>query len=272
MKNNFAFSLVLLAVFSMGSFGFVRAEDPEPQKVSKKIELFDGKSLANWYVFMKGLNKGEDPDKVFTVHDGMIHISGNGLGGITTNEAFKDYQLILEFKWGEKTWGNRVDRCRDSGLLFHSVGKDGAFGGVWMYSIEANIIEGGMGDFIVVGDRSDRFSITAETAQEKSKKNAYISQKGGKPAVVNSGRVDWYLRDPDWEDVKNFRGKNDLDKPVGEWNTMRLVCNGDKVDVYFNGTLVNHAYDVRPSGGRIQIQTEMAELFVRRITLLPLYK
>jgi hypothetical protein len=29
-----------------------------------------------------------------------------------------------------------------------------------------------------------------------------------------------------------------VDKPVGEWNTMRIIMKGDKVTVYLNGTLV----------------------------------
>ncbi len=272
MKKTLLLSLALLCVFVFCNANNARSEDPVPQKVTKKIELFDGKSLDNWYVFMKGLKKGEDPEKVFTVDNGMIHVSGNGFGCITTNNAYCDYQVIVEFKWGEKTWQSRVDRARDSGLLFHSVGEDGAFGGVWMKSIEANIIEGGVGDFIVVGDRTENFAITAETAPNKSKSNCFIWQKGGKKETINIGRLDWFGRDPEWKDAINFRGKNDLDKPHGEWNTLRLVCDGNRVDVYYNGIMVNQAFDVKPSGGRLQIQTELAEIFFRRVTLLPLDK
>ncbi|MDD3586129.1 MAG: DUF1080 domain-containing protein [Thermoguttaceae bacterium] len=272
MKKTLLLTALVAFVAIMAFAAQTNAQDPEPKTVTEKIELFNGKDLSGWYVFMKGCKKGEDPDHVFTVHDGMIHVSGNGLGGITSNEAFKNYRMIVEFKWGEKTWGRRVKRTRDSGLLFHSVGKDGAHGGIWMYSIEANIIEGGVGDFIVVGDRTDKFSLTAEVAPEKSKKNAYIWQKGGKPVTVNGGRVDWFNRDPEWEDVINFRGKNDVEKPHGQWNTLEIVADGDKVDVYVNGTLVNQAINVKPCGGRIQLQTEMAEIFYRRVTLLPLKK
>ncbi len=248
------------------------AEEPTPQVVTEKTALFNGKNLDGWSVFLNGQEPGTDPNAVFTVEDGAIHISGNGIGGITTDKAYRDYQLIVEFKWGEKSWANRVDRCRDGGVLIHSVGEPGAFGGCWYYSIEANIIEGGLGDFIVVGDGSENYALTAKVKSEKSKLGAWIYDPNGTPQRVTSGRVDWFARDPEWEDVRNFRGKDDLDKPLGEWNELKLVCQGDKVDVYVNGSLVNQAYDVKPSAGRIQFQTELAEYFIRRIELLPLEK
>jgi hypothetical protein len=36
-----------------------------------------------------------------------------------------------------------------------------------------------------------------------------------------------------------------------------------------NGTLVNEAFDVTPSAGRIQLQAELAEIFFRRWELYP---
>lgn len=268
-KLFFLFAASLAAAFFFG-LEAVRSDEPEPLRVTEKIELFDGQSLGGWYKFIKGRGRDADPKNVFSVADGLIHITGEELGCITTDRAFKDYRVVVEFKWGEKRWPPRDDRTRDSGLLVHSVGEDGAFGGVWACSIEANIIEGGMGDFIVVGDGTDRFSLTAETAPEKSKLGQSIWQKGGKPATIHGGRIDWFARDPDWADVKDFHGRSDLDKPVGEWNTLEIVADGDKLDVYFNGVLVNQGYDVKPSAGKIQLQSEMAEIYIRRVTLLPL--
>ena len=37
-----------------------------------------------------------------------------------------------------------------------------------------------------------------------------------------------------------------------------------------NGVLVNQAYRVKPSRGRIQIQSGGAEMFVRKVELIPL--
>ena len=57
---------------------------------------------------------------------------------------------MLEFKWGERTWHDRENAARDSGLLVHSNGSDGGYNGIWMPSIEVQIIEGGVGDFVPV--------------------------------------------------------------------------------------------------------------------------
>ena len=113
------------------------------------IKLFNGRNIEGMYTWIRGTTYS-DPNKVFTVKDGMIHISGNGYGGLITNQSYRDYHLILEFKWGEKTWGNRVDRTRDSGLLLHCWGPNGGYSNTWMASIEAQIIEGGVGDILVL--------------------------------------------------------------------------------------------------------------------------
>ena len=43
---------------------------------AKTLFRFDGKSLNGFYTFLKDRGRDRDPDQVFTVSDGMIHISG----------------------------------------------------------------------------------------------------------------------------------------------------------------------------------------------------
>ncbi|MFC5409273.1 DUF1080 domain-containing protein [Larkinella bovis] len=238
-------------------------------KRSKTVRLFNGKNLDNWYVFIEKRGRDQDEKKVFSVEDGYIHISGEEYGSIVTNDEFENYQLTVEFKWGDKTYAPRADRARDSGVLLHSTGPDGGYRGIWMCSIEAQIIEGGTGDMLVVGDGTDTYALTAPIAPRKEGGGRVFSPTGT-PLTIHSGRIDWYGRDPDWKDVKGFRGANDLEKPLGEWNTMVCVAEDDRVSVYLNGTLVNQATQVKPSKGRIQIQSEGAELFVRKVELRPL--
>src|SRR5688572_33340120 len=54
------------------------------------VFAFNGKDLDGWYTYLNG-EKYEDPNKVFSVQDGMLRISGQGFGGITTKQTFKDY-------------------------------------------------------------------------------------------------------------------------------------------------------------------------------------
>ena len=238
-------------------------------EVSGTIHVFNGKDLSGFYTFLKDRGRDTDPEKVFTVSDGLLHISGQEFGCVTSVDEYENYRLIVEFKWGEQTYAGRKTAARDSGVLVHSVGADGAYGGMWMHSIECQVIEGGTGDVLVVGDGTDQFKVTCPAAAELSGGCA-VFQADGKPVTINSGRVNWFGRDPDWKDVKGFRGKRDVEKPVGEWNRYECIAEGDRLTLLLNGVVVNKCFDVQPRKGRIQIQSEGAELFVRRVDVAPL--
>lgn len=235
-------------------------------KKGKSKDLFNGKDLDGWYVFLKDRGRNNDPLQVFTVQDGVIKITGEEWGCITTQKEYKDYHISLAFKWTGRTYGSRLDKARDSGLLVHSIGEDGAYSGTWMNSIEVQIIEGGTGDFIVVGDGTDRFSISSPVAEELQG-SSHVFQPGGDLVTINKGRINWWGRDPGWKDAIDFRGAKDVEKPVGEWNLLECIVEGDDITVFLNGQLVNHATQVTPNRGRIQIQAEGAELLVKDIKL-----
>jgi hypothetical protein len=256
------------------------AEDATQEAITPRgdvIPLFDGKSLDGFYTFLKD-TKYDDPRQVFRVTDGMLHITGDGLGCLTTKNQYRDYHLVLEFKWGPRTWGDRKNRTKDSGLLIHSIGADGGYGGTWMPSLEVQIIEGGMGDFILVAgnDKQDQpvpLSLTCEVDRDRD--GEVIWKQGGKRETFdlkNRQRINWYGRDPDWEDKLGFRGKQDVESPDGEWNRFDVICKGGRIQTYVNGTLVNEGFDAYPRAGRIQLQAELAEIFFRRFELWPLDK
>ena len=233
------------------------------------IDLLEGGKLDHWYTWIKGRGKDIDPKQVFTMDEGVLRISGEEWGCVTSKEEYADYHLLLEFKWGQITHGARADRARDSGLLIHSFGEDGGYSGTWMYCLEVQMIEGGTGDLLVVGDSSKTYEITAPVADEKQGSSP-VFQADGEPLTMNSGRINWWGRDPDWADVKDFRGAKDVEKPVGEWNQLEVIADGGKITVTLNGVVVNAAQDCKPTKGRLQIQAEGAELFVRTAKLTPL--
>lgn len=240
-------------------------------KEGKTTSLFNRKNLDGWYVFLRDRGRNNDPKQVFTVKDGMIRISGEEWGCITTNNNYNNYKLAVEFKWGQETFEPRKDKTRDSGVLLHSRGKDGAYSGIWMNSIECQIIEGGTGDFIVVGDGTDNFSITSPVASEKQGSSP-VFQPGGEYVTVHKGRINWFGRDPGWKDELGFRGSRDVETPVGEWNLLECVVVGEDITIFLNGILVNHATDVKPKKGKIQIQSEGAEMFVSSVNITNLAK
>ena len=255
--------LAMVLILSIANAG----KGQESHKES--IQLFDGKSLRGWYTFLQDRGRDMDPKGVFTVKDGMIRISGEEWGCITTLEEYENYKIVLEYKWGDMTHEPRLKNARDCGLLLHSQGEDGGSQGIWMHSIEAQIIEGGTGDFIVVGDGSDDFQITCQVRSD-GRGNHFFAPEGGTPLTINGGRINWYGRDPQWKDELGFRGPGDVEHPVGDWNTLECIARGDEITIYLNGTLMNKGSAVKPSRGRIQIQSEAAEIFFRRIELMPL--
>jgi len=239
------------------------------QGALETINLLEDGKLDHWYTWLKESGRDNDPKNVFTMEDGILRISGEEWGCITTNEEFENYHLVLEFKWGQITFEPRKDRARDSGLLIHSVGEDGGYSNTWMHSLEIQMIEGGTGDFIVVGNGTDDYQITAPVAEERHGTTPVFSPDG-EPVTINGGRINWWGRDPDWKDELDFRGDKDVEKPVGEWNRLEAIADGGKITVLLNGIVVNRAIDCTPQKGRIQVQSEAAELFIRRIELTPL--
>jgi hypothetical protein len=266
---------ILLPTMGIHAKDFVQkvteAGNKSKNKPDKTIKLFNGQNLNGWYTFVQNRGKNNDPKKVFTVTDGMIRISGEEWGCLTTNEEFENYRIVAEFKWGTKTFEPRLNNARDCGLLLHSQGEDGSSQGIWIHSIECQIIEGGTGDIIVVGDGTNKFSVTCTVASEKQG-NSFIFKPGGQKETINSGRINWLKRDPEWKDELGFRGEQDVEKPVGEWNTLECIADGDNLSIFLNGVLINEATNVKPQKGRIQIQSEAAEIFFRRVELTPLSK
>lgn len=226
--------------------------------------LFNGKDLTGFYTFLRGHGKNSDPEKVITVHDGMIHVTGKVFGCFTTEKEYENYHLRVEFKWGKDTYAPREKKAMDSGILLHCVGEDGAAGGVWMESIECQMIEGGTGDFILVkGKNVPKLSVTAE------QRGQWYYKPGAPAKEFTGGRINWYARSPEWKDVQGFRGADDVEKPAGEWNVLECICAGDKITNVLNGKVVNAGTNASHTKGKIIFQSEGAELFFRKIEMKP---
>ncbi len=247
----------------------------------KVVPLFNGKDLSSFYTWDRVHGRG-DPDRVFTVVDQVdgapaIRISGQHFGGIITHERYANYRIVMEYRWGLITWEPRKNSTRDSGVLLHCRGEDGNTGadfrGPWMRSVEYQIIEGGTGDMILVGGyERGQAEPLMPTLKTTITPDTRVWNPNGTPVVLMKGRhrTDWQHKDPQWKDVLGFRGGADVEKPFGEWNRLEAVCDGGDVTYYLNGTKVNEGRDGTFREGRILIQSEGAEMFVRRVELHPL--
>jgi 3-keto-disaccharide hydrolase len=250
----------------------------------KVIRLFNGKDLTNFDTWLVDF-KDKDPDKVFSVVDQVdgapaIRASGQHWGGLITQQEFSNYRLIVEFRWGLLTWGERKSKARDSGILVHAQGPEGNyskdFNGPWMRSIEFQIIEGGTGDFILVNGYNQngelvKISLAATTAKDRDGETIF-DPSGKLNSFQGQPRINWYGRDPDWEDRLGFRGKEDVESPAGQWTRVEAICDGDTITNIVNGRVVNKAIRLNQTSGKILLQSEGAEIFFRRVDLEPLAK
>lgn len=246
----------------------------EPVKVTEKIDILDlmKKGEVDYHINDKLEITGK-PEEIFVLKDGQLTITGQAYGYMITKSAYQNYHLVVEFKWTGRTWGKRAEKARDSGILLHCHGPAGALGGTWCASIEAQIIEGGMGDFLVLSPKLPDGTIVQsglEAEFELDRDGEKRWKKGTARQLVKSGRINWEKRDEDWKDVVDYKGKDDPDAPVGEWNKMEVIASGDTLQILFNGRMVNEGFAAQPSSGPIAIQTEGAEMIVRRYELLPL--
>ena len=87
---------------------------PPPPTAAVPIQLFNGQNLDGFDTYLGvpyggkepyGLNK--DPEKVFTIKAGELHVSGKVFGGLVTRGEYDRYRLTVEYKWGETRWPPR---------------------------------------------------------------------------------------------------------------------------------------------------------------------
>jgi Domain of Unknown Function (DUF1080) len=58
------------------------------------------------------------------------------------------------------------------------------------------------------------------------------------------------------------------EKPLGEWNKMKIICKGNTVKVWVNDILVNEGFNCTASEGQIALQAEGAEVAFRKVVLI----
>ncbi len=214
------------------------------------IVLFDGKNLDQFDIFLKSKGLNADPDHVFAVENGVLHVSGKEMGYVITKQSFHDFYLRAEFKWGEGTYAERAGQARDSGILYNIQGAQK----VWPRSIEFQIVEGGTGDFWM----TDGAALTGANG---------VRVEGPPGSALKIDRIG---KGP-WKNVVGYRDPvGELEKPHGEWNVLELVTQGNQVRQYVNGKLANVGTNPFPDEGKILFQSEGAEVYFRDMKVYPL--
>lgn len=249
--------------------------------------LFNGRDLTSWDTFLGrpykltevpdlpkdargeytqpvGVNR--DPRGVFSVvqlnDEPAIRISGEIFGGLITRAEYENYHLRFEFRWGETRWAPREQAVRDSGCCYHSVGPQGASYGFWMRSFEFQIQEADCGDFYsLAGVLVDAEAVPKNASDPKSD---LVFTRGAPKIAGTTRRI-----------IKEVNAE----LPHGRWNTLDLYCLGQTSVHVVNGRTVLMLTGLRQrtdSGeapltkGKIQFQSEGAEVFYRRIAIRPI--
>ena len=106
---------------------------------------------------------------------------------------------------------------------------------VWPRCIESQLKSGSAGDFILMGVGS----ITVDGERHEN--------------------AERFLGIPKKEESS--------EKPIGEWNTYRIICRNDEITCYVNDVLQNQGINSSYSKGRICLQSEGAPIEFRNIQL-----
>lgn len=206
--------LLVLAMMTGAIAAHAAEEAQTATQPTGKVELFNGKDLSNWQVWLK--DEKADPAKTFTVEGGVLKCTGEPFGYIRSKEAYKNYVLTVEWRFVKD--GN-------TGVLVHTSGPDKT----WPKALECQGQHGKQGNLVAFADVK------------------FEGMKG----------------------MNTPRPGPDVEKPIGEWNTYKIVCDGDSVKVFLNGTLVNQAPQCTVTSGQICLQSEGGVWECRKATLEP---
>jgi len=154
-------NVLLPALLTLLISGLTLTASSQPRTVKakisgKKIMLFNGKDITNWYFHLK--DASVDPASVFTVQNGVIHIKGSPFGYMRTKEQYSDYQLHAEYRWAVEP--------TNSGVFLHVQLPDT----IWPKCFECQLSAGNAGDFICMGgsDMNERTDKSARVIRKKS--------------------------------------------------------------------------------------------------------
>jgi hypothetical protein len=136
LKTIWLAALLIITILSIQQVSTAQSgskNKPEKAK-SDSIILFNGKDLNNWVFKLK--DPSVDPSKVFTLREGVIHISGNPFGYMRTKATYSDYKLHVEWRWpGEAS---------NSGVFVNAQPPDS----IWLKCVECQLKAGNAGDFV----------------------------------------------------------------------------------------------------------------------------
>ena len=197
----------------------------------------------------------------------VLRISGEIYGCLFTKQDFRNYDLKLKVKWGTQKWAPRLNEPRDSGILYNSQGECGVdYWHSWMLSQEFQVSEpqqgNAMGDFWCIANSSADIRAAYNASHDTLKFSPTAA-----PVRMGNGKSGF------------CQAAASYSAPAGEWTELELLnVNGQSLHLV-NGHVVlavnNSAYVANGqrqplTQGKIQLQSEAAEVFYKDILIKPL--
>ena len=206
----------------------------------KTISLIPDEKLTGWYADVPEADDKPDIRPSFLIRDGKLVSMGRPLGHLITHKSYKDYRLVVEYRFADKP-GN----C---GVLVHTDGKrPRVLYDMFPASVEVQLQHRQAGDFWCI---HENISVPNMAERRSGPPENYGGKKGQSRHIRN-------LTDG---------SENEL----GEWNTMIIETLGDKIRVWVNNDLVNDGFGATASSGQIALQAEGAHVEFRKLDLTPI--
>ena len=195
-------------------------------------KLFNGKNLKAWYAYVKSTGKHLDATEVFSVEDGVVKFSGDENGYLMSLDTFRNFHLIVEYKWDINPPENKKSKTKNSGIMYHvPIDAQDTF---WPRGIQFQVKEGSTGDFVLLDN------VTIQV-------NDSTNQPGKSVAM------------------KRF---TDAENPIGEWNKVEITSKNGTCTQKLNGKLVNEGKNASVTSGRILLQYEGYPIYFRKMEIV----
>ena len=201
--------------------------------------LFNGKDLAGWHIDVPDMDKDATLKTPFIVRNGLLVSLGTPEGHLITDAVYQNYRLEVQYRFAGKP-GN----C---GILVHASTPRALYD-MFPKSIEVQLMHENAGDFWCI--------VEDIRVQDMEKRRC--------------PKEDWGTTEDKLRRIKNLTDGSE--KPLGEWNNIRIECLNNSVKVWVNGTLVNQGFDCTAQKGQIALQAEGSEVEFKQVLLTPITK
>jgi hypothetical protein len=216
--------VIIVGIVSVLFSGTAAAKTP--------VKLFNGKDFSGWYAFEPGVGKQSNASKLFTVDQKMIRLYGEKAGYLMSKKSYRNFQLLVEYRWNMDTSFVRKSQTKNSGIMYLVPEKTPDM--LWPRGIQFQIKEGSTGDFVLLQE------VTME--------------------------VDGKVNTPGKSVVRERF--EDAEKPAGEWNTILITSDHGRIRQELNGVPVNEGLNPSVTHGRILLQYEGFPIDFRRIEIV----